>query len=137
MKRILTATTAAFSSGILLGFLAFAGVSDDDDGAVQNPPPGVIEPMPGSSVAGCQLTEQKCSNPYTIRTGVGKPVTFSNTDNTAHTITSGTTKTGPDGAFDSGLVLSGSTYEIVITQRGEYDWFCLVHPWRTGMIIVW
>jgi len=43
---------------------------------------------------------------------------------------------GPNGLFDSSLFMSGTTFEVTFTEKGEYPYFDMVHPWITGKIIV-
>ena len=38
--------------------------------------------------------------------------------------------------FDSGLTMAGSTYKIRFNNKGTFDYFCMVHPWKMGKIIV-
>lgn len=96
----------------------------------------VIEPLPGSATAGCELTELGCYNYPVLRVNPGTEITFLNTDNAAHTLTSGSSAVGPTGVFDSNLVLVGSWYKFTLEEEGTYEHFCLVHPWMTGRIIV-
>ena len=70
---------------------------------------------------------------------VGDSVRFVNTDSAPHTITSGTVSGGYDGNFDSGLLTTGESYMITddgSDSGGQYRYFCMVHPWMTGLIIV-
>ncbi|MEK6831505.1 MAG: PEFG-CTERM sorting domain-containing protein, partial [Thermoproteota archaeon] len=67
---------------------------------------------------------------------VGGKVIFSNTDTAAHTFTAGSAADGPSGEFDSSLVMAGSSYEWTPTTAGEVPYFCMVHPWMTGLIVV-
>jgi len=62
-------------------------------------------------------------------------VIWNNIDSAAHTVTSGIPGS-PDGIFDSGMVLSGGTFEFTFTEPGEYDYYCMVHPWMTGKVMV-
>ena len=95
----------------------------------------VIEPVAGSGTIGCQ-DEDGCYIPMVATVDVGGVVIFSNTDTAAHTFTAGTTEGGPTGEFDSGLALAGTSFEWKPETPGEYEHFCLVHPWMTGLIIV-
>jgi len=78
----------------------------------------------------------KYLEPDILRIKEGEGVTWSNDDYAAHTITSGSPERGPDGMFDSNLVMSGSTYSISFNKKGEFDYFCMLHPWKKGKIIV-
>ena len=64
-----------------------------------------------------------------------------------HSVTSGTTSGGvgqPDGRFDSGVLVAGSTYTLgpggsgnPFTTPGSYPYFCQIHPEQmTGTIVV-
>jgi len=63
-------------------------------------------------------------------------VRWENADTAAHTVTSGTPETGADGLFDSSLFAPGKSFQYQFTEVGDYDYFCLVHPWMTGMVTV-
>jgi len=66
----------------------------------------------------------------------GTTVVWTNDDTAAHTVTTGTTENGPSGMFDSGLIGPGKTFEYQFNTDGEYDYFCMVHPWMTGKVII-
>jgi hypothetical protein len=69
-----------------------------------------------------------------------------NQDTEGHTITSG--KAGgregliqnnmgqPSGLFDSGTIKPGKTWSYAFTKPGQYEYFCTIHPWMDGYIIV-
>ena len=63
-------------------------------------------------------------------------VRWENADTAIHTVTSGTPEEGPDGIFDSSLIPRGGSFTWQFTEVGEYDYFCLVHPWMTGVVTV-
>jgi predicted secreted protein with PEFG-CTERM motif len=97
-----------------------------------------IEAAQGSGAPGCEETAEGCYIPSTATVDVGGVVIFSNTDSAAHTFTSGD-PTLPDTVqvlFDSGLAMAGSTFEWSPTEAGEVPYFCMVHPWMQGLIIV-
>jgi uncharacterized protein YggE/plastocyanin len=66
----------------------------------------------------------------------GTTVVWTNNDEAAHTVTSGSPEKGPDGIFDSGLFMAGRTYEYTFYEEGEFPYYCLVHPWQSGKIVV-
>ena len=107
-----------------------------------NPPPSssytpssgnVIRNAVGSSTPGCGSA---CFIPDVMRVNVGDVVTWDNPDSAAHTTTSGTPDGGPDGAWDSSLVMSGQSFSIEFTYSGIFPYFCMVHPWMMGTVIV-
>ncbi|MCA9812331.1 MAG: hypothetical protein KC483_05660 [Nitrosarchaeum sp.] len=89
----------------------------------------------GSSAPGCEETNE-CYLPYATKIAIGGTVIWSNDDTAAHTVTSGTMPDGPDGIFDSSLFMAGTTFEFTFDDAGTYPYFCMVHPWMTGEIIV-
>ncbi|MBI5698025.1 MAG: hypothetical protein HZC29_06005 [Thaumarchaeota archaeon] len=89
----------------------------------------------GSSSPGCE-EDNTCFVEAETMVSVGGTVTWTNDDTAAHTVTSGTPSDGPDGVFDSSIIMSGATFEHTFEEAGEYDYFCIVHPWMTGKITV-
>jgi len=92
-----------------------------------------VENAAGSSTPGC---EPDCFIPSTVVITVGGTVTWENTDTAAHTASSGTAAGGPDGVFDSSLVMAGGSYSVTLDDAGTYPYFCMVHPWMSGTVIV-
>jgi len=89
----------------------------------------------GSAVPGCEDTDE-CWFPSVVTVGVGETVTWSNVDTAAHTVTSGSAADGPDGVFDSSLFMAGTTFDVTFDEAGTFDYFCMVHPWMAGQVIV-
>jgi len=77
-----------------------------------------------------------CFSPSEVTIGIGDSVTWHNDSTAAHTVTSGNPEDGPDGLFDSGLFLGGDSFSHTFTESGEYQYFCQIHPWMTGTVIV-
>ena len=95
----------------------------------------IIVPANGSGAPGCEETSQGCYLPSTAYVTIGGTIIFSNTDTAAHTFTAGS-GSGNTGEFDSGLVMSGSSYEYSPDHEGDIPYWCMVHPWMQGLIIV-
>ena len=91
---------------------------------------------PGSSIPGCEETADGCFIPSTVTIDVGGEVIWENADTMSHTITSGTPAEGLDGHFDSSLVMAGSTFSHTFNEAGTFDYFCMVHPWMVGSVVV-
>lgn len=90
----------------------------------------------GTSVPGCEETDE-CFIPRVVVVEVGGTVVWINEDAAAHTITSGVLADGgPDGVFDSGLFAPGTKFSHTFDNIGEYPYFCMVHPWQFGLVIV-
>ena len=92
-----------------------------------------VVPVAGSASPGC---EPECYDPSTVTIGAGGTVTFVNTDTAPHTVTSGTATDAPDGVWDSSLIMIDMSYSVTLDNSGTYDYFCMVHPWMQGIVIV-
>ncbi|QMU55478.1 MAG: PEFG-CTERM sorting domain-containing protein [Nitrosopumilus sp.] len=95
-----------------------------------------IVPAAGSGAPGCEDTADGCYIPGTATVDVGGVVIMTNTDSAAHTYTSGTPDGGPDGVFDTSLLMVNNSFEWNPMTVGEQPYFCMVHPWMQGVIIV-
>jgi len=91
---------------------------------------------PGSSVPGCEETADGCFIPSPVTINVGGIVTWENNDTAAHTATGGSATEGPSGVFDSSLIMAGSSFSHTFEDAGTFDYFCMVHPWMAGTVIV-
>jgi plastocyanin len=68
---------------------------------------------------------------------VGDTVIWKNGDTAKHTITSGTVEDGPDGKFGgTDFLVPGQFYKFTFTEKGRFPYFCLIHPWMTGVVTV-
>ena len=89
----------------------------------------------GISISGCENTNE-CFVPYEITVDIDGEVTWTNNDSVAHTVTSGTTEKGLTGIFDSSLFMPGNTFSYTFENSDTIPYFCSVHPWMKGVIIV-
>lgn len=87
----------------------------------------------GTGVPGCDETNE-CFMPYEFTVSAGTTVTWSNDDTAAHTVTSGNINAGPTSAFDSGMLMAGDTFEFTFKGAGNFDYFCMIHPWMNGIV---
>ena len=102
--------------------------------AAKAPMAVTVEPVAGSGAPGCETTE--CYTPSTATISAGGTVTFTNTDTAPHTSTSGSAANGPDGVFDTSLIMMNASFDVTLADAGTYTYFCMVHPWMEGTIIV-
>jgi len=100
--------------------------------------PHIIEPAESSGVPGCEDTNE-CWTPNTTTVDVGHIVTFSNTDFAMHTFTAGTVEGAvgtPSGEFDSSFIMPDDSFEYAADTVGEIPFYCSVHTWMQGLLIV-
>jgi plastocyanin len=94
--------------------------------------------LPVSIVKGAgnpQSTQWFAPDPVTVVVGVNSTLTWTNDDTSAHTVTSVTVPAGV-ATFNSGIISAGGTYTLTLTTPGTYDYYCSLHPWMKGTIIV-
>jgi len=89
----------------------------------------------GSRERGCEDTNS-CYSPYSIIVNLGDTITWNNNDNGPHTTTSGNPHQGKDGKFDTGILQAGEKYSHTFDSVGTLDYYCKIHPWQAGKIIV-
>ena len=89
----------------------------------------------GVGVPGCEEI-MECYLPSSLTVETGTTVIWKNLDGAVHLATSGTPDGGPDGIFDSGMIMTDGTFEHEFTDNGEFQYYCLVHPWMVGTITV-
>lgn len=92
-----------------------------------------VEILMGS---GMPRDDEKYLKPQSMIIKKGQTVTWDNCDSSVHTITSGTIEGGHDNIFDSGVFMSGEKFSHKFEKKGTYRYFCLLHPWKEGKIIV-
>lgn len=80
--------------------------------------------------------EKDGSTTGNISIAVGDIVEWGNADTAAHTVTSGTPDSGPSGLFDSSLFAPGKTFSYQFSEKGDFPYYCIVHPWMKGVVTV-
>ena len=85
-------------------------------------------------------------DPPVISVSIGDSITWYNDDAEAHTVTSGKGSGrfgwmsdnfgSPDGIFDSGRFMPGESWTYKFEEPGTFSYFCVIHPWMEGVVIV-
>ena len=83
---------------------------------------------------GCDETNS-CYLPSIITIKQGQQVTWSNEDVAFHTVTSGLYDE-PSDLFDSGHLDPEQKFSVSFDEQGTFDYFCTLHPWMAGKVIV-
>ena len=97
-----------------------------------------LEILPGSSdaqpldapdeFADVETPADYSQNVITVK--VGTTVTWTNKDSVIHTVTE------VNDGFDSGFLKQGDTWSFTFDEPGEYEYYCLPHPWMRAKVIV-
>ena len=92
------------------------------------------------SVPGCEETPEGCYTPNSVTVDVGEKVIMTNTDSAGiHTFTAGTVDgftPSPSGVFDSGILNADASFEYTADTEGEIPYYCMLHTWMQGVIVV-
>ena len=83
---------------------------------------------------GCEKID-RCYTPSLIVIESGRQVTWVNEDSAFHSVTSGFYD-APTELFDSGHLDPFESYTLTFDETGVYDYFCTLHPWMEGQVIV-
>lgn len=77
--------------------------------------------------------------PQTITIPAGSEIRWVNEDVAGHQITTGTVGAQgpkPDGRISSGLFFRGEAFSTTFSEPGEYPYYCGVHPFMLGKVVV-
>ena len=89
---------------------------------------------PASSAAAALGVQASIDNfafvPSRLSVKAGTTVTWTNKDDTAHTVTS------DDGVFSSPLLDSNQTFQYTFGTAGKFPFHCKLHPMMTGGVVV-
>ena len=85
-------------------------------------------------------------DPPVLSISVGDSITWYNDDKEGHTVTSGEGSGrfgwmsdnfgSPDDKFDSGRFMPGESWHFKFEESGTFPYFCTIHPWMEGVVIV-
>ncbi len=142
MKKI--AITIGAISTLVLVLVAVAVLNQEIESQENNPEPeiktqeieleaDIIMPTK-TSRPGCEKTDA-CYVPSTITINQGETVTWANKDVAFHSVTSGFYDT-PTDLFDSGHLDPEEKFSITFEEKGVHNYFCTLHPWMAGKVIV-
>ncbi len=90
----------------------------------------LIAPAAARSATPAVSIKNDAFSPQTISVTAGQTVTFTNNDDDAHTITAS------DGSFDSKGLDTNGVWRHTFTKPGRYPYFCELHPFMKGTIVV-
>jgi plastocyanin len=94
---------------------------------------GNVEIVMGSSTP----SNGKFFDPESTLVARGSSVVWTNQDDTLHTVTSGSPESGSSGTdFDSSYLATGKTFEHIFDDAGTFDYYCTLHPYMKGQVVV-
>jgi plastocyanin len=127
MNRTISARSiavVAFTALAILTVVLFAGCGSNNSTGPNYGNTGGPSGSPGVN----QVWMQNISyNPSSMTVTHGTTVTWTNKDGITHTVTSGTPGS-PDGAFNSGDIGPGGTFQHTFATAGTFHYYCMHHP---------
>jgi predicted secreted protein with PEFG-CTERM motif len=132
IKKIRQMQTKVYSLFIMFAVFSLISIAPS---AFADHTTAEVDMAVGSSVVGCETTNE-CYIPHMVTIDVGGEVMWNNIDAMAHTVTAGTPTEGLSEHFDSGLMAPGAMFSHTFDAAGTFDYFCMVHPWMVGAVMV-
>ena len=84
---------------------------------------------------GCEQ-DNSCFSPYIIKIETGDVVIWENLDSAIHIVKSLEESIEPFNFIESGLIKSGNSFTKDFINQGVFPYFCPLHPWMDGFVIV-
>ena len=134
VDQFATAAGAICAAIILLGTFVFLSAFGEEGG---EPPTRYVAMFDEP----CMVEEDEygqlklCYVPYKVTIPAGSVVMWENVGDQVHTVTSGTL-IQPTAHFNSGLVAPNSFYSLQFAVEGIYPYYCMMHPWMNGSVVV-
>jgi plastocyanin len=134
-KKILVVAVAAVIAIILTGIITSLTIeSNNVEGENGDVAQYQVLITVSSSRPGCENTNT-CYVPPEISIVAGESVVWINDDSAFHTVTSGYYDM-PDGLFDSGQLDPLQKFSNQFNEKGDFHYYCRLHPWMEGKVIV-
>ena len=132
--KITTTSTIFVFLAVIASVIATPAFADHEKAEV------AIAQNSGTSPDADCVAAMNCFEPHTVTIDVGGEVTWRNDDkglSNIHTVTSGVPADDDAGTlFNSDIMSSGTIFTYKFTAAGTYDYFCQIHPWMIGQVIV-
>ena len=126
---------------IVLGMIFVVSDINFEDGSEEIPQVEIVKEtetmiiMPVKAARPDCGPNDECYIPSKITIKYGETVYWKNQDAAFHSVTSGFYG-DPDGLFDSELLDPEDIFSYKFTEEGIYDYYCTLHPWMKGIILV-
>ena len=123
---------ATFALALALGAAACSGASTASSAAPAGGSAAASAAGSASSggAAGAVTIQNFAFNPASVTASVGSTVTWTNQDNTAHTVTA------DDGSFDSKNLANGKTFSQTFSKAGTFSYHCSIHSQMKATVVV-
>jgi plastocyanin len=122
-----------------------AAACDAGEGPTDEPPtaattPSALDPAPTEEPAQEEAAAVDIDDfrfrPETITVAAGTEVTWTNQDDTRHTVTAGSQDDPRPEDFDLDVEAQGDEVSHTFDEPGTYDYFCELHPFMVAIVEV-
>ena len=72
----------------------------------------------------------------TVKMGTNNTITFTNHDNTLHTVIFTSGPCSPISSIGDSNLPAGASYTVTLAAPGTYQYYCNIHNWMSGTIVV-
>jgi plastocyanin len=96
---------------------------------------GAAVTIPKGARAGPSAAPGYSPDTITVVIGINNTVTWTNNDTVDHTVASSSVPAGAAN-FTSPMIAPAGTYTYTFTVPGTYSYYCTLHAWMTGTVIV-
>jgi len=134
IKIVITAISVLMAMIAVFVSCAPAGgeLTDAQDEAIKEEPD-----EPAAAAMAEVIMEDSLYQPQILTVSPGTTVTWINNGGIIHTVVSGIRGNADAGnMFDSGNIGAGEEFSYTFEEKGEYPYFCDLHPGMDGTIIV-
>ena len=137
MPRALILARASLTIAAIATIVAVAGCASPAATAAPAtvPTPGVSAAASDAPVTDAISIKGFAFAPDDLTVPAGTTVTWTNDEDSLHTVTSGTPPS-PSGLFDSGEIDTGVEFAYTFTAEGSYPFFCARHDFMKGVVTV-
>jgi plastocyanin len=133
-KKILAVLPAAAVAVTLAALFLGTEAKDTEEDALPYHDSHLVLIAMSSSRPGCEEAGD-CYLPAEITISRDETLTWINEDRGFHTVTAGYYDT-PEGSFDSGQLEPEGKFSHTFEQAGKFHYYCRLHPWMEGTVIV-
>ena len=95
--------------------------------AIEGPSDSAAAPRAGANAI---VIKNFAFKPQNLTVAKGTRVEVTNADGTVHTLSA------TNGSFDTGDLAGGATKPVVLNRAGRFDYFCKIHNYMTGTLVV-
>jgi plastocyanin len=130
MERSMRTLRFVYPVAVLLFVAACGGSYSSPTNPTPSPNPSPTSGNAVSIPSGAENLGNAGYKPNPITVAVGTTVTWTNSDSTAHTVTS------DGGLFNSNSMAPGGTFSYMFPVAGSYPYHCTLHPGMVGTVVV-